>query len=75
MTMTKRSMSKSRAALAVSMLADRLSKTSFGWTIGAFGVDSKGIADYIRQHKDLKDAIDLWLEDVKELMKDEDENR
>ena len=67
-------MSKSRVALAVSMLADRLSRTSFGWTIGAFGVDSKSIADYIRQHKDLKDAIDLWLEDVKELMKDDEDD-
>lgn len=54
------------------MLLDRLRGTSLGLLIRLGGLDSKGIRDYIQRHEDVKEAIDLWLKDMKGIMEGED---
>lgn len=68
-------MSKKRveAVQALSMLAERLKGTSLGWLLPTLGIDPKSIASYVRTHKDVKDAINLWLEDVKKIMEEGDD--
>lgn len=62
---------QTKAVTAATLLFDRLQGTSLSFYFKMAGLNKGSIADYIRQHSDVKNAIELWLKDVERLLRED----